>query len=338
MHGDSLRRDFNASISSPYLKYVLVGFPALGNIHIRTIKVGDGRAAEQPQRAVEVGAQNFDGAIDAGFSGGGEAVGVGASAEYGAGAETEGLDDVAATANASVHEDFGLPVDGLDDLGQSSQRRGNAIELASAMIGNGNCRGAFINGAARIVSGEDAFNDDGALPQVANPGQAAPGRGALGEGGSDIDEGHGSFAGDHDVGKRGHTAIEQKTRKPSRAREHLRKKGKFFEDAAADEFLHAVAVITLAHPGDGSIDGDDERGKSSEAGAFDPGFGSAATTQQIQLIEDGSGRGRFNILQLVSRYGGENVGGTGVAGGTSGGHFARGMHEAAVADGGEQEG
>jgi len=80
-----------------------VSVPGSRNIDVRTIKLGDGRATEQPQSAVEVGAQNFDGAIDAGFSGGGQAIGVGASAEHGAGAEAESLDDVGAAANASVH-------------------------------------------------------------------------------------------------------------------------------------------------------------------------------------------------------------------------------------------
>ena len=112
---------------------------------------------------------------------------------------------------------------------------------------------------------------------------------------------------------------------------------KFFEHAAADEFLHAVAVIALADSGDRGIDGDDERGKSSEAGAFNRGLGGGAATHQIQLIEYGSGRGGFYIFQLVSRYGGENVGGARIAGGASGAHFAHGVHQAAVADGREQE-
>jgi len=205
------------------------------------------------------------------------------------------------------------------------------------MIGDGNCRGAFVDGAARVFSSKDTFDDDRTAPQLANPVEVAPGHCGLGEGGGDIHERHGAFAGDDDVGKRGQTAIEQKTREPSRAREDLRKKRKFFEHAAADEFLHAVAVIALADSGDGGIDGDDERGKSGEAGAFNRGLGGGAATHQIQLIEYGSGRGGFYIFQLVSRYGGENVGGAGVAGSASGAHFAHGVHKTAVADGSEQE-
>src|ERR1019366_5755250 len=231
---------------------------------------------EQPQSAVEIGAQNFDGAINAGFTGSGEAIGVGASAEHGTGAEAQGFDDVGAAANASVHENFGLPADGFHDLRQNAQRRGKAIELASAMIGNGNSRGAFVDGAARIVSSEHAFDDDRAAPQFANPIEVAPGHGGFGEGGGDIDEWHGAFAGDHNVGQRGRAAIEQKTREPSWARQDLRKKRKFFEGTTADKFLHSVAVVALADSGDGGIDGDDEREKSGEAGAFNRGLGGAA--------------------------------------------------------------
>ncbi len=57
--------------------------PSFRNIHIRAIKFGDGGATEQPQRAVEVGAQDFDGAVNAGLSGGGEAIGIGAATEHG---------------------------------------------------------------------------------------------------------------------------------------------------------------------------------------------------------------------------------------------------------------
>src|SRR5208282_5110387 len=205
------------------------------------------------------------------------------------------------------------------------------------MIGNGNCGGAFIDGAARIVSGGDAFDDDGAVPQVANPFQVAPGHGALGESGGDVDEGHGTFAGNDDVEEWRHTAVQQKTRQPSRAREHVRKKGKFLEEATADEFLHSVAIVALADSSYGGVDRNNERGKSGDAGAFDSGLGGATAAHQIQLIEGGSSGSGFHIFQAVPGDGGENVGGAGVAGGARGGHFASGVHEAAVADGGEQE-
>jgi len=100
----SNKRDGTSPVSTVWciLRTLSVSVPALWNIDIGTIEFNDGRAAEQPHRAVEVGAQNFDGAIDAGFSSSGEAISVGASAEHGAGAEAEGLDDVGPAADASV--------------------------------------------------------------------------------------------------------------------------------------------------------------------------------------------------------------------------------------------
>jgi hypothetical protein len=118
----------------------------------------------------------------------------------------------------------------------------------------------------------------------------------------------------------------------------LRKIRKLFEGTAADELLHAVAEIALADAGDGSIDGDDERGKAGGAGAFNRGLGGAAATHQIQLIEDGAGRCGLHVFEFVPGDGGENVGGARVAGGASCAHFAHGVHEPAVANGSEQEG
>jgi len=309
----------------------------LWNIHIRAIEFGDGCATEEPQRAVEVGAQNCDGAINAGFSGSGEAIGVGATTEHGASAERKGLDDVSAAANASIQKDFDLPVDGLDDLGQGAQGRGNAIELAAAMIGDGDGRGALIDGAERIVCGEDALDDNRTAPQFANPVEIAPGDGGFGEGGCNIDERHGTFARDHDVGERRDASIAQKTHEPTRAREDLREEGKFFERAAADEFLHSVAEIALADPGNGGIDGDNERGKSGDASAFNRSLCSASATHEVELIEDGAGGGGFYVFEFVAGDGGENVGSARIAGGASCTHLADRVHEPAVANGSEQK-
>ena len=117
----------------------------------------------------------------------------------------------------------------------------------------------------------------------------------------------------------------------------MRKIGKFFEDGAADEFLHSVPVIAFADSGDGGIDGDNERGQSGDAGAFNRGLGSTAATHQIELIENGSSRSSLYIFQLVSGDSGENVGSSRIAGGTSGAYFAHGMHQPAIADGSEQK-
>ena len=171
-----------------------------------------------------------------------------------------------------------MSVDRRDDFGQGAQGRLNAIELAATVIGDGDGRGAFIDRAARVIGGQNALDDDGTEPEFANPGEIAPGDGGFGKSDGNIDERHGAFAGNDDVGKRGDASVAQKTDEPTGAREDLRKIGKFLEGAAADELLHTVAEIALANAGDGSIDSDDERGKAGGAGAFNGGFGSAAAT------------------------------------------------------------
>src|SRR5262247_1873281 len=85
-----------------------LGRPASRDVHVRTVQGGDGRTAEQPQRAVQIGAQYLDGACDPGLPGCGEAVGVSATTEHDVRAEAQGLDDVGAPSNASVHPDLEL--------------------------------------------------------------------------------------------------------------------------------------------------------------------------------------------------------------------------------------
>src|SRR5271166_648131 len=85
-----------------------VRIPTLWDVHVGTIKFADRCASEQPQRAVEVGAQEFDGAIDPGFSRGGQAISVCAAADHRASAKTERFRDVGAAPNATIHQYFGL--------------------------------------------------------------------------------------------------------------------------------------------------------------------------------------------------------------------------------------
>src|SRR5580692_810154 len=98
-------------------------------------------------------------------------------------------------------------MDSLHNFGQSAQRRLDAIELASAVIGNGNCGGAGVYGAAGIVSGENAFDYDGTAPRFANPRQIAPGHSGFGEGGGDTNKRHWPSAGNDDVGEKWDASI-----------------------------------------------------------------------------------------------------------------------------------
>lgn len=143
--------------------------PGLRDVHVGTIQRRNRRAAEKPQRALEIRPQDLDRSRDPRFAGRGKAVGVGASAEDGARTEAEGLDDVGAPANAAIHPYLGSTFDGRDDLRQRAQRRRNAIQLAAAMVRHGHRRRALVDGPERVVPGEDAFDDDRAAPAVAHP-------------------------------------------------------------------------------------------------------------------------------------------------------------------------
>ena len=74
------------------------------------------------------------------------------------------------------------------------------------------------------------------------------------------------------------------------------------------------------------------------AGAFDSGFGGFAAGDEIKLIPGGAGGCGFDVFELVTGNGGEDIGGARFAGGAGGGDVAAGMHKAAVADGGEDGG
>ena len=155
----------------------------------------NGNAAEQTQRTLNIGTQNFDSSIDSGFSGGGETIGISASTKYGTSAKTEGFNNVSATANAAIHEDFGLPVNRIYDFGQSAQRRWNTIQLTSAMVGNGNRGGSFVDRAPSIVARKYALDHDGPRPNLANPCEVTPGHGRLSESDGYVDQRHRTFAG-----------------------------------------------------------------------------------------------------------------------------------------------
>src|SRR5947209_246549 len=124
------------------------------------IELADGGAAEELQRSDDVGAEDVDRAGDAGAAGGAEAVCVGAADEDGAGAEGERLDDVAAAADAAIEEHLGPPFHSIDDFRQNAERRGDAVELAAAVVRDDDGIGAVVDRLKRVVGGVNAFRDD----------------------------------------------------------------------------------------------------------------------------------------------------------------------------------
>src|SRR6266436_2668826 len=141
--------------------------PTRGHIHVRTVQRGDGRASQQTEGAFHVSPQDFKRAADASLASGGQAIGISAPTQNGAGSEAEGFDNVGAAANPAVHQDFGLTVHSGYDFGQGSQRSANAVELPSAMVGDDHRGGTFIDCASSVIPGENAFDGDRARPETA---------------------------------------------------------------------------------------------------------------------------------------------------------------------------
>ena len=90
--------------------------------------------------------------------------------------EREGLDDVAAAADAAVQQDLDLVPDGLGDRGQGADRGGGAVEVVAAVVGHRDRGDACVDGPPGVVRVHDPLHHEGAVPLLAKPGHVRPGR------------------------------------------------------------------------------------------------------------------------------------------------------------------
>src|SRR3954451_14382424 len=239
--------------------------------------------SEQFHGADYVGAEDVEGAGDAWTAGGGEGVGGGAADQDGAGAEGEGFDNVAAAADAAVEQHFDLAVHRFDHLGQNGDRRGDAVELAAAVIRYDDGIHTAIDRLARIVRGVHALRDDRTLPRLADPFEIIPADHRLFERRADIRVRHRPVF-QHDVRKLHQAAVAQVAVQPARPGEELKEVREHREGRTGDELLHAVAQIALAHAGDRPVDRDDERRTAAALRALDCCQRDVASADDVQLI------------------------------------------------------
>ena len=68
--------------------------------------------------------------------------------------------DVRPPPQPAVDQDRAPAVDGLDDLGQGVGGRGNAVELATAVVGDDDAGGAVLDGERRVLGREHALDQD----------------------------------------------------------------------------------------------------------------------------------------------------------------------------------
>src|SRR5580700_2195483 len=117
------------------------------------VQGSDRGTAEQPERALYVGAQDFERSLDSCRPRGAKAVSVGPSYQDRASAEANGLDDIGAATNASIHPHFNLISDGFDNLRQDIERGGRTVQLPPSMIRHDHRRCPNIDCAAGILGG-----------------------------------------------------------------------------------------------------------------------------------------------------------------------------------------
>src|SRR5262249_29817817 len=87
---------------------------------------------------------------------------------------------------------------------------------------------------------------------------------------------------------------------PARVAQDVGQEGQLVEQAAGDQLLHAIAVVTLAEAGDGRVDGDDEPGEAGDARTLDRLLGSGPPTDEVELEEHRGGRGRLHVFERVA--------------------------------------
>src|SRR5579871_4608966 len=99
------------------------------------VQLADAFAAEQNECTIDIGSQDFDGALHSRLAGCGATIGIGTANQDGSRTQANRFHNLASAAHSSVHQHLRLAVYDFDNLGQSTERSRNAVELASSVIG-----------------------------------------------------------------------------------------------------------------------------------------------------------------------------------------------------------
>ena len=112
---------------------------------------------------------------DALLAAGREAAEDGPAGERRARAEGERLEHVGAAADAAVDQHLDPLADRLDHLGQGVQRRGDAVELAPAVVRDDHRGRAVLGGQQRVLGGQDPLDHERQRADRVQPLEVAPG-------------------------------------------------------------------------------------------------------------------------------------------------------------------
>src|SRR5437763_13457896 len=100
----------------------------------RAVELGDGLDSEQAHRALHVGAEPLEHAIDAPLATDRQTVEIGATRHRRRGPGGNRLQDVATAADTAVAHDLDATTDGVSDRRDERERCWRTVELAAAVI------------------------------------------------------------------------------------------------------------------------------------------------------------------------------------------------------------
>src|SRR6266508_1851824 len=141
--------------------------------------VAEGWGAAEGEAPLQLLAVAVQDGLDSAGATGGEAPDDGAPEQDGSGAQRQGLDDVDATADATVDVDLGAAGHGLDDLWERVRSRDGAVELAASVVGDDDRGGAGVQAGDRVVAAQHALDDHGKARLHAQPGDRLRGHGGV---------------------------------------------------------------------------------------------------------------------------------------------------------------
>src|SRR3954447_12363209 len=146
-----------------------------GQAHVRRVQVRHAGDAEERHRPAYLLGEDLRGAGHTALTAGHQAVQVRPADKAGVRAESDRGDDVGTGHDAGVEIDLGVAAHRLADVGKDTQRRGSAVQLATAVVREDDRVCAGVDYAAGVLDGLDTFDDQRSVPDRAQPVEVVDG-------------------------------------------------------------------------------------------------------------------------------------------------------------------
>ena len=224
----------------------------------------------------------------------------------------------------------------VDHGRQHAQRRGDPVELTSAVVRHDDGLDSYVDRAPRVVVGLNALEDNRALPHASDPGEIAPRHDRLLERSDDVGVRHGAASRQDDVRKVHQPAVAEE---PASHRGRSRSCGTngSMVAAPAAKLPGAVANIAFAESGDRRVDRHHERGEAAGARAHHRRRRDVPAAHEVQLVQPGPLRRRLDVFEPAPRERRQNVGDARFTRGKGGDRSPSGIEEAAASQGRQEQ-